>query len=208
MKIAVLADELLKEELLAQGLQEGVEVKWMKEPLLVTNAEAYIDLLFEPTEEHIRQLKNLRPAMILVNAVHLTLEELPGNFIRFNGWPSFLKRPIMEAAGKEALLKKKAEAIFDCFNRSTEWVTDIPGFVSARVLSMIINEAYFALEENVSSKDEIDTAMKLGTNYPYGPFEWSQKIGLKNIHTLLVKLAALHPRYQPSNLLRKEAMGI
>ncbi len=112
MKIAVLADELLKEELLAQGLQEGVEVKWMKEPLLVTNAEAYIDLLFEPTEEHIRQLKNLRPAMILVNAVHLTLEELPGNFIRFNGWPSFLKRPIMEAAGKEALLKKKSRSHF------------------------------------------------------------------------------------------------
>ena len=48
---------------------------------------------------------------------------------------------------------------------------DIPGFISARVVSMIINEAYFALEEEVSSKEEIDTAMKLGTNYPYGPFD-------------------------------------
>ena len=43
---------------------------------------------------------------------------------------------------------------------------------------MIINEAYFTWEAGTSTKEEIDIAMKLGTGYPYGPFEWGEKIGL------------------------------
>ena len=69
---------------------------------------------------------------------------------------------------------------------------------------MIINEAYFALEDNVSSKAEIDTAMKLGTNYPYGPFEWASVIGTENILTLLQKLYLTDSRYKPSQLLITE----
>ena len=70
---------------------------------------------------------------------------------------------------------------------------------------MIINEAYFAVEDNVSSKTEIDTAMKLGTNYPHGPFEWAGLIGNKNILALLQQLYVTDRRYKPSELLIKEA---
>jgi 3-hydroxybutyryl-CoA dehydrogenase len=40
--------------------------------------------------------------------------------------------------------------------------------------------------------------MRLGTNYPFGPFEWSEKIGLENIYDLLNKLAATDDRYTPA----------
>ena len=90
-------------------------------------------------------------------------------------------------------------------NRKAEWVPDVKGFISPRVVSMIINEAYFTLEENVSTKEEIDIAMKLGTNYPYGPFEWSKKIGLKKIAGLLKELSINEKRYEPSALLLKDA---
>ena len=83
-------------------------------------------------------------------------------------------------------------------------VQDEPGFISARIIAMIINEGYFAVEDHVSSKAEIDTAMKLGTNYPFGPFEWSHLIGLNNILALLQKLNLTDTRYQPSQLLMKE----
>jgi 3-hydroxybutyryl-CoA dehydrogenase len=73
---------------------------------------------------------------------------------------------------------------------------------------MIINEAYFTLDEKVSSKNEIDTAMKLGTNYPYGPFEWSEKIGLKKVYELLTTLSHSHSRYEPAALLKKEALPL
>lgn len=69
---------------------------------------------------------------------------------------------------------------------------------------MIINEAYFGLGDGISSKQEMDIAMKLGTNYPFGPFEWSEKIGLGRIHALLSKLSETSTRYQIAPALTKE----
>jgi 3-hydroxybutyryl-CoA dehydrogenase len=48
------------------------------------------------------------------------------------------------------------------------------GFIFPRTIVQIINEAYFALEEGVASKEDINRAMKFGVNYPQGPFEWSE----------------------------------
>lgn len=204
MKIAVITNTELKEELLAQGLSNDVQVEWLTEVTPVPDADCYIDLLFKVEEQRIDKLINLQPALVIVNSVTGTQEELPLNFVRINAWPTFLKRTLLEASGIDVILKEKTEKLFQNFNKKVEWVPDIPGFITPRVICMIINEAYFTLEEEVSSKPEIDTAMKLGTNYPYGPFEWSEKIGLKNVYDLLIKLAQTNSRYEPSSLLKKE----
>jgi 3-hydroxybutyryl-CoA dehydrogenase len=91
------------------------------------------------------------------------------------------------------------------FNRQLEWVSDQPGFIGARIVCAIINEAYLTLQEKVSSKEDIDTAMRLGTNYPMGPFAWANAIGIKKVYTLLKKLAIGQPRYTPTMLLKEEA---
>jgi 3-hydroxybutyryl-CoA dehydrogenase len=65
-------------------------------------------------------------------------------------------------------------------------------------------QAFIALGEGVSTIEEINTAMKLGTAYPYGPFEWVEKIGVQNIVTLLHKLSKTQFRYTPSELLVQE----
>jgi 3-hydroxybutyryl-CoA dehydrogenase len=205
MKIAVVADEDLKEELMAQGLSPDAEVKWLKEINPEQDIEAYIDLSVTHNAKRIEELKKLSPALVIINSVTATLSELPQNFVRINGWPTFLKRPIAEVACINEENKETTEKVFACFNKTIEWVTDIPGFISARVVSMIINEAYFTLQDEVSSKEEIDIAMKLGTNYPYGPFEWSKKIGLIKVNELLSKLAETDSRYEPAALLKKEA---
>jgi len=83
---------------------------------------------------------------------------------------------------------------------------DIPGMITARVLATIINEAYYTLGAQVSSREEIDIAMKLGTSYPYGPFEWSDKIGLQRVYELLNELRSADARYMPAPALEK-AMG-
>jgi 3-hydroxybutyryl-CoA dehydrogenase len=111
----------------------------------------------------------------------------------------------VEAACHANFPKEIADKVFSYLGKTTEWVPDIAGFISARVVATIINEAYFTLDEQVSTKEEIDTAMKLGTNYPYGPFEWSEKIGLKNIYNLLSRLANEQKRYELAALLIKEA---
>jgi 3-hydroxybutyryl-CoA dehydrogenase len=205
MKIAVITEDALKEEWMSHGMQDSVQVEWLSEPKAVENADCYIDLLFHPGTERINKLKELQPALIIVNSVIAAGNNLPENFIRINGWATFLKRMVVEASCSSDDLKTRAEKVFASFNRKTERVPDVPGFITARVISMIINEAYFSLEENVSGKNEIDTAMKLGTNYPYGPFEWSEKIGLKKVVELLTTLSNENSRYEPSALLKKEA---
>jgi 3-hydroxybutyryl-CoA dehydrogenase len=72
---------------------------------------------------------------------------------------------------------------------------------------MIVNEAYYTLEKEVSTKEEIDIAMKSGTNYPYGPFEWSRKIGLKNIFEMLNRLRNKNKLYDVSTLLTHEVIA-
>lgn len=61
------------------------------------------------------------------------------------------------------------------------------GFIFPRTIVQIINEAYFALQEGVASREDINRAMKFGVNYPKGPFEWSQGKGAI-VKTLLNEL--------------------
>ena len=141
---------------------------------------------------------------VFINSVSATLKEIkaPGNVIRINGWSGFLARPVWEIAGS---LSTAHDAILAALQKKSFDTPDEPGFVSARIISMIINEAYFAMEENISTENEIDIAMKLGTNYPFGPFEWSRRIGVKNIYALLVSLYKNDIRYKPSSLLQQKA---
>jgi 3-hydroxybutyryl-CoA dehydrogenase len=207
MKIVLLANPEQKEELTAQGQDMSAELICMAELSSlgdITNADVCIDLLFDETAERIKKLRQLQTQAIIINSVITPLDKLTPGCIRINGWNTFLKRPVIEAACEDKL-KNKAEQVFSVFNKKVEWVADIPGFISSRVIASIINEAYFALEEEVSTKEEIDTAMKLGTNYPYGPFEWSEKIGIKNIYSLLRHLSEEQKRYEPAPLLTREA---
>ena len=208
MRLVILANEHQKEEILSGGIKDDCKVDWIKtsaELSELDNCDALIDLLFEENGYDVSHLKSFSPKPVIVNSVIKTTEEIGIDVIRINGWPGFLKRSVAEISCSDAN-KTNAETILSEFDKKTEFVPDIRGFVSSRVISMIINEAYFALEENVSTKEEIDTAMKLGTNYPYGPFEWGEKIGLKNIVSLLTELSLTEKRSQPAGLLLKEAI--
>jgi len=210
MRLVVLANEELKEELLSTGINDDCKIDWIGSSVelsLYKDADAVIDLLFEANSYDVSYLKDLLPKPVFVNSVNKTTSEIGFPFIRINAWPGFLKRNIAEVTCHDHTMKKEGEKMLTLLNRKAEWVPDIKGFISPRIVSMIINEAWFALEENVSSKEEIDIAMKLGTNYPFGPFEWSRKIGLKNIVNLLTELSKEEKRYEPASLLLKEAGG-
>ena len=208
MRLVVLTNEQLKEELLSTGISDDCKVDWInssKEFSSYAGADAVFDLLFEQDGYDTSYLNDFFNRPVFVNSMNKTIAEINLPVIRINGWPGFLKRSVAEVCCNDEVIKNEAEQVLGLLNRKAEWVPDIKGFISARVVSMIINEAYFSLEENVSTKEEIDIAMKLGTNYPYGPFEWSKKIDLKNIAALLTELSTTEKRYQPAGLLLKEA---
>ena len=206
MQLAIIANEELKEEMLSAGIHEDCKIEWINTgDALPLHADAVIDLLFELNNYDSSRLKTIPAKPIIVSSVNRTISEIDFPLVRINGWPGFLKRNIVEASCSDNHDKRDIEEIFTFLNKKVEWIPDIKGFISPRVISMIINEAYFSLEENVSTKAEIDTAMILGTNYPYGTFKWGKKIGLKKIVTLLTGLSNNETRYLPSALLIKES---
>jgi 3-hydroxybutyryl-CoA dehydrogenase len=141
---------------------------------------------------------------VLINSVLHTLKEMNAaqNVFRINGWNGFLSRNTWEITGSVNTIVKD---FFSGIAKEYTIVADEPGFIAARIIATIINEAYFALGEKLSTREEIDIAMKLGTNYPYGPFEWCNKIGIKNIYGLLQKLSIKDTSYLPAPLLKQEA---
>ncbi len=81
------------------------------------------------------------------------------------------------------------------------------GGIVARILATIVNEAASAVAEGVATPEAIDTAMRLGTNYPSGPLEWGERIGLGPVVGTLDTLNDLVPdgRYRVTPLLRSLA---
>ena len=82
-------------------------------------------------------------------------------------------------------------------------VTDSPCFITSRLIQTFINEAIFCLYQGVSSKEEIDTAMKLGMNHPMGPLELADFIGLDVVLSMQQALCDgfQEPKYRPCPLL-------
>lgn len=108
-------------------------------------------------------------------------------------------------AAESLFAQKAAERILTVLGREVEWVQDSAGLVLPRLVSMIINEAVTALVEGVASEADIDTAMKLGTNYPHGPLAWADQIGLDQVYATLqgVYDEQQEDRYRPAPLLRR-----
>lgn len=171
-------------------------------------ADALVYLHEELPEETTTWLKENSLSLCLINAVVKRPASIPPEFVRINGWPGFLKRPVAELAGLISdTQQQEIERLMTASGRTIEWVPDECGMPTARVLASIINEAFFALDESVSSEAEIDVAMKLGTNYPFGPFEWAKIIGHHRVVSLLSALALKEPQYLPSNRLQQTALA-
>lgn len=197
MHILVKANQAQRAALLQKKIPAGVQVYWFEEnnhPI----ADAYFDFLYEtegPAFQHITD----KP--VFVNAVIPLWKTMPVNFIRFNAWPFFWERSIIELVNQESSVQQTAEKTMQQLNFSFIWCPDMPGMIAARIIAVIINEAYFCLGDGVSTKDEIDTAMRLGTNYILGPFEWAEKIGVSNIVSLLEAMQQQSSQYQVAPLL-------
>lgn len=201
MQIVVKATADQKAILLSIPWAENLQIEWYEEGAAYTKATAFLDCCFEEEGWAFAQVKELP---VFVNAVSQTCRELPPNAIRINAWKSFLNRSTWEVVGSDQDQTKKAIELLEQLGRKAIAVPDEPGMIAARVVAMIINEAYFALGEELSSKNEMDTAMKLGTNYPYGPFEWAGIIGVHRIAKLLETLSLTDERYALAPTLMKE----
>jgi 3-hydroxybutyryl-CoA dehydrogenase len=126
--------------------------------------------------------------------------------------PSFSGQNLVEVAPTVFSPKETVEVVarfYASLGKNIELIQDRVGMVLPRIVCQIINESVFSLTDEIASPKDIDTAMKLGANYPRGPIEWAERIGIRQVYSVL---EALHndlqeERYRVSPLLRQMAMA-
>ncbi len=111
---------------------------------------------------------------------------------------------VIEGLATSEATTHAARSLIEQMGKTAVFASDSPGFLVNRILMPMINEAVFALHEGIATAEDIDAAMKLGTNQPMGPLTLADFIGLD---TCLAILEVLHdnigdPKYRPCPLLR------
>ena len=101
----------------------------------------------------------------------------------------------------------EAVGLFQALGKKVSVIGDVPGMIVARTVARIIDLAHDAVAKGVATEEDVDTAMRLGVNYPLGPFEWSRRLGRYWAYALLDDLHLRDPsgRYAPSLALYRHA---
>ena len=99
---------------------------------------------------------------------------------------------------------KVAEFLALTMGKETVEVKESPGFVTTRINALVGNEAFYMLQEGIASAQDIDKAIRLGLNYPMGPFEMIDLVGLDTRLSILHFLyERLGEKYRPCPLMVK-----
>ncbi|QKW01501.1 3-hydroxyacyl-CoA dehydrogenase [Streptomyces sp. NA02536] len=101
----------------------------------------------------------------------------------------------------------EATGLFQALGKKVSVIGDVPGMIVARTVARIVDLAVEAVAKGVATEDDVDTAMRLGVNYPLGPFEWSRRLGRGWAGELLDELHGIDPsgRCAPSLALHQYA---
>jgi 3-hydroxybutyryl-CoA dehydrogenase len=106
---------------------------------------------------------------------------------------SFESQSTVEVADSEAVSDdalELAQELFAALGKGVVLVEDVPGLFLGATVGSIVNEAMIAVAQDVASPEDVDTAMRLGANYPIGPVAWGREIGGARIAAILKRLAA------------------
>ncbi|MFJ8541618.1 3-hydroxyacyl-CoA dehydrogenase [Streptomyces sp. NPDC093586] len=101
----------------------------------------------------------------------------------------------------------EATGLFQALGKKVSVIGDVPGMIVARTVARIIDLAVEAVAKGVADEEDVDTAMRLGVNYPLGPLEWSRRLGGDWARAVLGNLHECVPtgRYAPSLALHRHA---
>ncbi len=181
--------------------------------------EVVVDTLARGSEEKRRLVEAIDAAapgaaLVLSSCIRWSTTTLaswsrrPERIVGFATFHPLARRNVIELArgldtGDEAMAA--AGSLVERLGKESAVVKDAPGLVFPRILSLIINEAARSLDEGVATAEEIDVALRLGTNYPQGPLRWADEIGLDEVLAVLEGLLEEtgDDRYRPAPLLRK-----
>lgn len=217
MNILVIGEQVNFEEVKSKfgdGYGYTFESDHREAERFVLSSDLVFDFILDEEPFQVEIYSDKANASVFINTSKISLAELSNlaghqtkaSLFGFNGIPTFLSRSIMEISVLNPTDVPLVSQL--CRKLGTEFliVDDRVGLITPRIVCMIINEAYYTFQEGTASREDIDLAMKLGTNYPYGPFEWCKRIGVKHVYELLeaVYEDTHDERYKICSLLKKE----
>jgi 3-hydroxybutyryl-CoA dehydrogenase len=182
------------------------------------NADIVVEVIIEvmePKKKLFSELETIVPAHCLFfsNTSGLSITEMAaatGRPDKFIGTHFFNPVPVMKLLeiirGQQTsdetldIAKKWGEKI----GKEIIIVNEAPAFAVNRVLCVMLNEAFYALEEGIATAQDIDKGMVLGCNHPIGPLALADMVGLETLlHILEGMRAELGDKYRPAPLLKK-----
>jgi len=118
------------------------------------------------------------------------------------------RRVLMTSPVTNAVARDGIHALLAADGTKVTVIADSPGFVSQRVIAIIVNIACEIAQRGIARACEIDPAIRIGLGYPAGPLELGDKIGATKILHILETIEQItgDPRYRPSLWLRRRAM--
>lgn len=192
MKIAVLGTGKKAEAWKTKNLNAN-SYTWVQDTTTHDEYDIFIDLDFDENPIHLKTYYNNKTTIFLLSAVNITLEgafainELKWEgqqIIGINALPTMLERTMLEYTNPFDINLHSEVLNLLNYEKSTKVESRI-GLVTPRIICMIINEAFYTVQEGTANANDIDTAMKLGTNYPKGPFEFLNLMGISNVYNTL-----------------------
>lgn len=180
-------------------------------------AEVLFDFNLQEESDYLDQYVNYPNMHVFYNSVNISLAEQAAYtdgvscfLFGFNGDPTFIERDLLEVSLYRTEEKPVLEKVMQSLGIEFQVVDDRVGMVTPRIIAMIINEAFYTVMEGTATKEDIDLGMKLGTNYPMGPFEWTDKWGITNVYEVLEALYedTKEERYKICPLLKKEYLKV
>lgn len=218
--VAILGGSRLAEDLHGLARDNGLNAARCARPDEIDPAtEVVVDTLAHGSEEKRRLVEEIdaaapSAALVLSSCIRWSTTTLaswsrrPERIVGFATFHPLARRNVIELArgldtGDDAMAA--AGSLVERLGKESAVVKDAPGLVFPRILSLIINEAARSLDEGVATAEEIDVALRLGTNYPQGPLRWGDEIGLDEVLAVLEGLLEEtgDDRYRPAPLLRK-----
>ena len=99
---------------------------------------------------------------------------------------------------------QEAVGLFQSFEKQVSVIQDVSGMIITRIVAMLVNEASLIVQDKIADAEGVNIAMRMGLNYPLGPFEWAEKWGLSSVSKTLDNLFKVYGiRYKKSSFLKR-----
>ena len=199
----------------AKGVRQSAKI-----PNNVSFALELTNIDLENKRKNIEALDKALPATTAIASSSVTVSateqsswiDKKGRLVGICSLPTLSSASLVEVAPTVFSPAETIEVVrrfFGSVGKEIELVQDRVGMVFPRIICQIINEAAFALQEEIAAPQDIDMAMRVGANFPLGPIEWADKLGMQHVYAVL---SALHrdlgeERYRISPLLKQMALS-